>query len=331
MRRRDALGAIGLAGLAGWVDPTAAQERRPRIGYLGPAADTAPHLVRAFQDGLRELGYVDGRTIAIDYRWTTREGGLVVDPAELLRLARNLVARPVDVIAASVVPAIAAARQATKSVPIVMMNGSDVIDLGFVATLARPGGNITGLTRLTSELIGKNMQFLAEAVPSARRIGLLLTTSGRVSRAAIRNARQAASARGLVLQVAEVKDGSELEAAFAALKRDQAQALLVTSDNLFFTQRAQLAEFALELRLPTMFAATENVDAGGLLAYSPSSADSFRRAAYFIDKILHGAKPGDIPVEQPSKFELAVNLKTAKAIGLTIPAALLLRADVVVE
>jgi putative ABC transport system substrate-binding protein len=280
---------------------------------------------------LRELGYIDGRTIAIDYRWTTREGGLLVDPAELLRQARELVARPVDVLAASVVPAIAAAQQASESVPIVMMNGSDPVEFGFVASLARPGGNITGMTRLTSELIGKNLQFLAEAVPSARRIGLLLNTSGRLSPAVVRNARQAARARGLALQVVEVKDGSELEAAFAALKREQAQALLVTGDGLFFTQRAQLAEFALAQRLPTMFANTENVEAGGLLAYSPSSADNYRRAAVFIDKILRGAKPGDIPVEQPTKFELAVNLKTAAAIGLTIPGALLLRADRVVE
>ena len=330
MKRRDALRALGAAGVAATASAQS-PERRRRIGYLGPAADAAPHLVRAFQDGLRELGYIDGRTIAIDYRWTTREGGLLVDPAELLRQARELVARPVDVLAASVVPAIAAAQQASESVPIVMMNGSDPVEFGFVASLARPGGNITGMTRLTSELIGKNLQFLAEAVPSARRIGLLLNTSGRLSPAVVRNARQAARARGLALQVVEVKDGSELEAAFAALKREQAQALLVTGDGLFFTQRAQLAEFALAQRLPTMFANTENVEAGGLLAYSPSSADNYRRAAVFIDKILRGAKPGDIPVEQPTKFELAVNLKTAAAIGLTIPGALLLRADRVVE
>jgi len=330
VKRRDALRALGAAGVAASASAQS-PERRRRIGYLGPAADAAPHLVRAFQDGLRELGYIDGRTIAIDYRWTTREGGLLVDPAELLRQARELVARPVDVLAASVVPAIAAAQQASESVPIVMMNGSDPVEFGFVASLARPGGNITGMTRLTSELIGKNLQFLAEAVPSARRIGLLLNTSGRLSPAVVRNARQAVRARGLALQVVEVKDGSELEAAFAALKREQAQALLVTGDGLFFTQRAQLAEFALAQRLPTMFANTENVEAGGLLAYSPSSADNYRRAAVFIDKILRGAKPGDIPVEQPTKFELAVNLKTAAAIGLTIPGALLLRADRVVE
>jgi len=330
VKRRDALRALGAAGVAASASAQS-PERRRRIGYLGPAADAAPHLVRAFQDGLRELGYIDGRTIAIDYRWTTREGGLLVDPAELLRQARELVARPVDVLAASVVPAIAAAQQASESVPIVMMNGSDPVEFGFVVSLARPGGNITGMTRLTSELIGKNLQFLAEAVPSARRIGLLLNTSGRLSPAVVRNARQAARARGLALQVVEVKDGSELEAAFAALKREQAQALLVTGDGLFFTQRAQLAEFALAQRLPTMFANTENVEAGGLLAYSPSSADNYRRAAVFIDKILRGAKPGDIPVEQPTKFELAVNLKTAAAIGLTIPGALLLRADRVVE
>ena len=336
MRRRQFVECAGWGAVATtpWMlrRAVAAQpERRRRVGYLGPAADAAPHLVGAFQDGLRELGYIDGRTIAIDYRWTTREGGFLVDPAQLLREARELVARPVDVLAASVVPAIAAARQATESVPIVMMNGSDPVEFGFVASLARPGGNITGMTRLTSELIGKNLQFLAEAVPSARRIGLLLNTSGQLSPAVVRNARQAARARGLALQVVEVNDGSELEAAFAALKREQAQALLVTSDGLFFTQRAQLAEFALAQRLPTMFANTENVEAGGLLAYSPSSADNYRRAAVFIDKILRGAKPGDIPVEQPTKFELAVNLKTAAAIGLTIPAALLLRADRVVE
>jgi putative ABC transport system substrate-binding protein len=300
-----------------------------RIGYLGPPTETAPHLVKAFRDGLREFGYVEGRNIAVEYRWTTKAGAALDDDA-LLANARELVAQRVDVLAVSIDPAILAARQVAGNTPIVMMNVSDPVELGLIASLAHPGGKITGLTRLAPELVGKNLQLLLETVPGARRIALLVRSDS-MAPLLVTNARQAAEKRGLALQVVEVNTPAELDAAFASLKRGRAEALLVGGNGMFFTARARIAELALAQRLPAMFAFTEHVEAGGLLSYSASSAENYRRAAAFIDKILRGMNPGDIPVEQPTKFELAVNMKTAKAIGVVIPQALLLRADRVID
>ena len=207
------------------------------------------------------------------------------------------------------------------------------VELGLVASLAHPGGSITGLTRLTPELVGKNLQVLLGAVPDAKRIGLLVSAANAMNRLSVKNARQAAQVRGLTLQVVESHTSAEQEAAFATLKRGGAEALLVSDigGGVFFTQRVQLADLALAQRLPAIFANTENVEAGGLMSYSPSSAENYRRAAGFIDKILRGTKAGDIPVEQPTKFELAVNMKTAKAMKIAIPQSLLLRADRLIE
>ena len=334
MNRRDVIRV--LLALGATIRPFVAQAQSSnklwRIGYLGPSSDTAPHLLKAFQEGLAAFGYLEGRNIIVEYRWTNAGSGMT-DESALLANARDLVAQKVDVLAVSIDPAILAASKVAGSVPIVMLNVSDPVELGLVASLAHPGGNITGLTRLTPELVGKNLQVLLEAVPDAKRIGLLVSAANAMNRLSVRNARQAAQTRGLTLQVVELHTSAELEAAFASLKRGGAEALLVSDigGGVFFTQRVQLADLALAQRLPAIFANTENVEAGGLMSYSPSSAENYRRAAGFIDKILRGTKAGDIPVEQPTKFELAVNMKTAKAMKIAIPQSLLLRADRLIE
>jgi putative ABC transport system substrate-binding protein len=334
MNRRDAI--LVLLALGATIRPAVAQPQSSnklwRIGYLGPSSDTAPHLLKAFREGLAAFGYLEGRNIIVEYRWTNSGTGMT-DESALLANARELVAQKVDVLAVSIDPAILAASKVAGSVPIVMLNVSDPVELGLIASLAHPGGNITGLTRLTPELVGKNLQVLLEAVPDAKRIGLLVSAANAMNRLSVRNARQAAQERGLTLQVVELHTSAELEAAFATLKRAGAEALLVSDigGGTFFTQRVQLADLALAQRLPAIFANTENVEAGGLMSYSPSSVENYRRAATFIDKILRGMKAGDIPVEQPTKFELAINMKTAKAMRVVIPQSLLLRADRLIE
>ena len=331
-RRRAtlAIGALGasLALLAARAQPPA---KLWRIGYLGPSAETAPQLLKAFHDGLVALGYIEGRNIVVEYRWTNA-GNEMNSESTLLANARELAAAKIDVLVASIDPAILAAKKASGTIPIVMLNASDPVELGLVKSLAHPGGNITGLTRLSPELIGKNLQVLLEAVPTAKRVGLLVSSANVTNSPIIVNARQAAQDRGIALQVVELQ-GADLETAFAALKRERAEALLVAGigGGHVWTHRARLADLALAQHLPTMFSNTENVEAGGLMSYSPSSVENYRRAAAFIDRILRGTKPGDIPVEQPTRFELAINLKTAKALNLAIPQTLLLRADRLIE
>jgi len=329
-RRRCVLALLALA-MAGRPGVPGAQPstRVRRIGYLGPPVDTAPHLLKAFQDGLRDVGYVEGRNVTVDYRWTAQRGALLSDTA-LLANARELIALKPDVFAASIDVAILAARQVAGTTPIVMMNVSDPVALGLLDDLAHPGGNITGLTRLSSELISKNLELLVETVPGATRLAMLVSPPG-LGSLTVTNARQAAGRRGLPLDFVEVKSARDLDAAFAAIRRGGAEALIVPGSGVFFAERARIAELALAQRLPAVFAYTENVEAGGLLAYSASSADNYRRAGGFIDKILRGTKPGDIPVEQPTKFELAINLRTARSMGIVFPRSVLLRADRVVE
>lgn len=324
---------LSLGAVIGPVDARAQSSKAIwRVGYLGPSAETAPHLLKAFQDGLTTAGYVEGRNVVVEYRWTN-SGNRMTGEGVLLANARDLVARKVDVLVASIDPAILAASKVAGTVPIVMLNVSDPIELGLVASLAHPGGNVTGMTRLSPELIGKNLQLLLEAVPDAKRIGLLLSSANSMNRLIVANARQAAQTRGIPLQVVELRTASELEPAFVALARGRADALLVsdTGGGVFFTQRAQLADLALAQRLPAIFANTEIVEAGGLMSYSASAVDHYRRAAGFIDKILHGVKAGDIPVEQPTKFELAINMRTAKSMNIVISQSLLLRADRLIE
>ena len=333
MNRRDA--SLALLALSALVLPIARAQpsNKPwRIGYLGPSPETAPQLLQAFQDGLAATGYVEGRNVVFERRWTNA-GTRMNDDSVLLAHARDLVARKVDVMAASIDPAIRAASQATDVVPIVMLNVSDPIELGLVKTLGHPGGNITGMTRLSPELIGKNLETLLEVVPKASRLGLLVSGSNPMNRSIVGNALQAARARGVSLRVLELGPEADINALFSTLKPNAVEALLVadTGGGVFFTQRGRLAELALQRRLPTMFANTEIVESGGLMSYSPSATENYRHAAAFIDKILRGTKAGDIPVEQPTKFELVINLKAAKTLNLAMPQSLLIRADRLIE
>ena len=334
MNRRNALRAIVASAVVARAFRAHAQApgRIWRVGYLGPSAETAPHLLEAFKEGLAALGYVEGRNLVVEYRWTNAGSGMT-DEKTMIANAQDLVARKVDVIAASIDPAILAASKVAGNVPIVMLNVSDPVALGLADSLARPGRNITGLTRISPELIGKNLQVLLEMVPKARTIGLLVYAPTESDRSIIANARQAAQSRGVTLQIVEARDPAELATAFAELKRARADALLVPNagGGVFFTQRVQIAELALAQRLPSIFGNTENVVAGGLMSYSPSSVENYRRAGGFIDKILRGAKAGEIPIEQPTTFELAINLKTAKALGLVVPQSLLVREPRLIE
>lgn len=327
--RRAALALAVLCPLLARAQPS---NKVWRIGYLGPSAETAPQLLKAFQDGLMALGYVEGRNIVIEYRWTN-VGTRMNDAVALLSHARDLVARQVDVMAASIDPAILAAHQATDVVPIVMLNVSDPIELGLVKTLGRPGGNITGMTRLSPELIGKNLQTLLEVVPKATRLGMLISSSATGSNAIVGYATKAAQALGVALKVYAIGSPSDIDATFAEMKRQSVEAVLVadTGGGIFFTQRLHLAELAIAHRLPAIYANTEIVEAGGLMSYSAPAPENYRRAAVFIDKILRGIKAGDIPVEQPTKLELVINVKTAKALNLVLPSALLIRADRLIE
>jgi len=334
MNRRTALKAMLASGTAMIAPGALAQApgRIWRVGYLGPSAETAPHLLKAFREGLAAFGYVEGRNLVVEYRWTN-SGVDMTDEKTMIANIRDLVAHKVDVIVASIDPAIVAARKGAGSIPIVMLNASDPVELGFADSLARPGRNITGMTRIVPELIGKNLQVLLEMVPKARTVGLLVYTSTGADHSIVTIARQAAQARGVTLQVVEARDPTEFATAFDALKRGRADALLVanTGSGLFFTQRVKIAELALAQRLPSIFGSTENVVAGGLMSYSPSSVANYLRAGAFIDKILRGAKAGDIPIEQPTTFELAINLKTAKALGLVVPKSLLMREPQLIE
>ena len=300
----------------------------PRIGFLAAASPSDPRVPRflqAFRQGLRELGYVEGQNIAIEFRWA--EGQYDRLPG----LAAELVRLKVTVIVAAGPPAIQAAKQATETIPIVMAAVADPVAAGFVASLARPGGNITGLSLMLSELVGKQLELLKEVLPKVSRVALLGNPANPNYAPLVQQAQDAARALGVRLQPLEARDPSEIDSAFTAITTERAGAVIVLTDTVLLDHRTRIADHAVRRRLPTVFGVSEFAEAGGLLAYGPSLADGFRRAASYVDKILKGAKPADLPVEQPTTFELVINLKTAKALGLTIPQALLLRADRVIE
>jgi putative ABC transport system substrate-binding protein len=296
-----------------------------RIGFLGPPPSTGAHLVAAFREGLRELGYVEGKNIVIEHRTTAGKDELAH------RLAAELVALKVDVLVVSITQNAVAAKRATSVIPIVMVNVGDPVESGLVSSLARPGGNITGLSRLTAETIGKNLEVLAEAVPQAERVAVLWNRSNPLHPAMMTRAKEAATALGLALAEVQAGAPAELEEAFAVMVNERVNSVLVLADGMYFLNRRDIAELALRRRLPTMFQNSEHVQAGGLLSYSADSVDNYRRAATYVDKILKGAKAGDLPIQQPERFELVVNLNTADKLGLRLPAALLLRADVLIR
>jgi putative ABC transport system substrate-binding protein len=332
MNRRDfVVAVVALLALGVAAAPLAAEAQQAgkvyRIGYLStPTRQSVEHGLQAFLRKLRELGWVEGQNLTIEYRWA--EGNV----ERLPDLAAELVQRNVDVIVAPAGSAALAAKNATSSIPIVMIFPSDPVEIGLVASLKRPGGNITGTTFTPGpEIFGKQLQILKETVPHASRVAILSNPADPSFATQVREVEATARSLRIRLQHVEARGPEEFDSAFAAMARERAEALLVAGTSTFLAHRSRLAELAVKGRLPTMYSFRENVEAGGLMAYAVNMADFIGSAAVYVDKILKGAKPADLPVEQPTKFELVINLKTAKALGLTIPQSVLLRADEVLQ
>jgi putative tryptophan/tyrosine transport system substrate-binding protein len=298
----------------------------PRIGYLETTpSSTSSARHEAFRQGLRELGYVEGKNIVIEWRYA--EGKLDRLPA----LAAELVRLKVDVIVTGGRTATHAAKEATVTIPIVMGQDPDPVGNGFVASLARPGGNITGLSTIATELSGKQLELLKETVPRLSRVAVLGTSTTPSNAQALRETERAAGVFGMQLQYLDVLSPNDIETVFREARKERAGAVLMLPSPVLISQRTQVAEFAVKHRLPAIYPRPEYVEDGGLMTYGPRLPDMFRRAATYVDKILKGAKPADLPVEQPTKFEFVINLKAAKQIGLTIPPNVLARADRVIR
>jgi putative ABC transport system substrate-binding protein len=296
-----------------------------RIGLLTSTQAVSP-TVEAFRQGLRELGWIEGQNLVIEHRFA--EGRL----DRLPDLAAELVRLKVDVIAAGPTPPAVAARNATGATPIVMLGAAEPVDLGLIASLARPGGNVTGLAwSVNLEIIGKELELLKEAVPKIRRVAILWNPDNPAQAIATGYVKDAARALGVQLQLLEARGPHEFDGAFVAMASRRAEALLVVPETVFVVHRARLAALEARYRLPSMHGLLQNVEAGGLMSYGPDLVAVWRRGAFFVDKILKGANPADLPVEQPTKFDLVINIKTARALGLTIPPSLLLRANQVIQ
>jgi putative tryptophan/tyrosine transport system substrate-binding protein len=306
-----------------------------RIGFLSPSSPSDPERLAspfgagglaAFRQGMRDLGYAEGQNLSIEPRWA--EGRF----ERLPDLAVELVRLKVDVIVSVVTQATLAAKNATRTIPIVLVAAGDPVGSGLVPNLARPGGNVTGPSTMYAELAGKQLELLMKTAPKVSRVAVLWNPANAAWQVQmLRQTETAARALGLQRQLLEARGPDELEGAFAAMTRERANALLVQVDVIFALHAQRIADLAAKHRVPAMYGAKEHVGAGGLMSYAPNVLDVFRRAATYVDKILRGAKPGDLPVEQPTTFELVINLKTAKALGLTIPPSVLARADQVVE
>jgi ABC-type uncharacterized transport system substrate-binding protein len=314
--------AFGLAHLSEARQPT----KVPRIGYVSSGDPSTELRLAAFRRGLRDLGYVEGKNIQIEYRYA--EG----KPDEVRVLVNELVQLKVDLLVLGYLPAIHAAKQATKTIPIVMVTVVDPVANGIVDSLARPGGNITGLTRLTRDLKKRRLELLKEVVPRISRVGVLWDAGNDNADIAFKEYEAAAHSLKISLQSLAVRGPHpDFEGAFQAAPKERASALLTIRDELINLYRKRITELAIKNRQPSMYEGSEYVEDGGLMSFSVSDAENYRRAATYVDKILKGAKPADLPVEQPAKFELVINLKTAKQIGLTIPSKVLARADKVIK
>ena len=328
MDRRTFVSAAAGALLTLPLDAEAQQAAKvPRIGYLSINLAGGPHMTEGFRQGLRDLGYVEGSNVLIEFR--DAEGKLERLPA----LATELVALKVDVMVVGGTVAALAAKQATRTLPIVFAV-ADPVGSGLVTSLARPGGNVTGLSQLAPELVGKCLELLTQAVPGVSRVAVLWqpgSAGERTEKDMLKEADVAARALGVRLQFVEARGPENFDRAFSEMTRAAAGALTVLQSGVFNTERKRLVALAAKNPLPAVYTLREFVDAGGLMSYGPNLADLNRRAATYVDKIFKGAKPADLPVEQPTKFELVINLKTAKALGLTIPPSLLGRADGVIQ
>jgi putative ABC transport system substrate-binding protein len=326
MRRREFITMMGGSAVA-WSLAARAQQSAKlwRIGYLGfGSASSWTSQVDALRGGLRDLGYIEGKNIVIEFRWAERAD-------QTFDLATQLVRMNVDVIFAPASTQVEPARRATNTIPIVFAQHADPVGLGDVASLSRPGGNITGLSMLLTELSVKELEILRETLPNAVRIGVLWNPTTPSHPTAVKAVEAASEKLGVQLVLAPAGTVSEIQEAFSTMSRERVSGVLVLSSPLYTAQGALLAEFQMKHRLPEIFATRGNVDAGGLMSYGADIDDLYRRAAVYIDKILRGTKPADLPVEQASKYLVVINLKTAKALGLTIPPTVLARADEVIE
>jgi putative tryptophan/tyrosine transport system substrate-binding protein len=328
MKRRAFIAGIGTT--LAW--PLLARAQQPagrvyRVGYLaGGSQQTQLHLIKAFEEGLRSLGYRVGENVVIEYRFADGE------MARLPALATDLVRLGVDIIVSGNNVTTVTAMKATTTIPIVMPNSAEPVSAGFVASLARPGGNVTGFSSEPGdEIYGKRLEFLKETLPNLSRVGILWNPDFAPNLERLKSTRETSQTLGLTLVPAEARQLDALEQAFATMVRERAQVLVVLSDGVLFNCRGQIGVMAVRNRLPAISAVREYVEAGLLLSYGIDLPDQFRRSAVFVDKIFKGAKPADLPVELPTKFELVINLKTAKALGLDVPPTLLARADEVIE
>jgi len=328
MRKRIAVFLMALVILVS-AHSSAVQQpagKVPRLGFLlaGSPSSTADR-VEGFRQGLRELGWVEGRNISVEYRWAA--GRMDRLPA----LAGELVRMKVDVIVAAGALAIRAAKKVTSTIPVVMGNAGDPVGTGLVASLARPGGNVTGVSELSAGVVTKRLELLKEVVPAASRVAVLLNPANPTNSMELKEIQAVSPAFGVILLPLEVKGPDDIERAFATMKKELAGALIILGDQTNSTRRNRIIELAIKDRLPAIFGRGVAVHSGGLMSYGASFGDLYRRAATYVDKILKGAKPADLPVEQPTKFELVINLKTAKALGITVPPEVLQRADRVIK
>ena len=325
MRRREFITLLGGVAVT-WPLAASAQSKTPRIGFMGNStAALEANLVDAFREGLRELGYEEGRNIVIEYRWAN--GKYDHFPV----LVAELIAAKVEVIVTAGTPAALAVKNATTTVPLVMVAVGDPIGTGLVPSLARPGGNLTGLSSVAPDLEGKRLQLLREVVPALSHVAMFINSLNPFHVSSMRQARAAAQAMGIKLQLHDIRKSEDLDDAFAAIRKERPDALLILADRVFLHNRERIVDFANEQRLPNVNAYKELVEVGGLMSYGPSYEDMHKRAAIYVDKILKGAKPADLPIEQPSKFTFIVNLKAAKALGVTVPSQLLGLADELID
>lgn len=327
VRRRQFLIITAALFAAPCAAPAQQTRRSFRVGFLGMSnRENAQPLLDALWQGLREHGWIEGQTLTIEYRWAKGRVERLPD------LAAELVDLKVDVLMVSPAAGIRAARDATRTIPIVMMSGGDPVAEGFVASLSQPAGNITGLTfHPGPEIAGKLLELLMQAIPKATQLAVLSNPTNPPHVALLKETRTAGSRLGVNVRFWEARHPEEIDSAFVAMTKDRISAVLVLPDAMFAGQRGRLADLAAKNRLPAIYGQTEHVSAGGLMAYSVNLADNYKRAASFVDRILKGANPGTLPIERPTRLQLAINLKTARGLGLTIPQSLILRADQVIE
>ena len=325
MDRRTFIASMVGAVLSAPLAAAAQAGKVYRVGFLWDSPTMFPDAIEAFHRGLRDLGWVEGQNIVVEYRWGEGRHDRLHD------LAEELVRLKVDVIVAGGSFYTEAAKRATSTIPIIFVSHADPIGSGHVASLARPGANITGVALMMTETNAKSLELLKEAVPGLSRVAVIWDPATPSHGPGLKAVEVAGRALGFRLQPVAVRSATEFDSAFSAIVRERAGGLLVLSTPIFIAEAKRLAELAITHKLPSMFGPRHHVEAGGLMSYSPDRAEVFRRGAIYVDKVLKGAKPTDLPVEQPTKFELVINLKTAKALGLTIPQALLQRADQVIE